>query len=193
MCFLYISEDLSTRTILLNNLSSPASQMCNPSGIAGDNCESSMRFQLEDINFIEYEEFHPEKQQSTTKTPQNFESIIDKIDYYEESTPVTQQDADNQEQAINQQPQQNEVPSATERSEKSFPAQRHSHKKFVFVLPDTEAAHRNSANSNAIDSRGSDSKKCKRDYGEMPLKESQSRNDSVNTSVYLQENSKGIN
>ena len=76
-------------------MSSPASQMCNPSQVGGENCENSIRFQLEDVNFIEFEEFHPEKQSlSSTKHKENdisIENVNDKIakcsDKQQESKP----------------------------------------------------------------------------------------------------------
>ena len=182
--YIHVSNpDLSTRTAHLNNISSPASQMCNPSGIGGDNCENSMRFQLEDVNFIEYEEFHPDKQTSTTIRQEVSEPSVEQIEFVAINETIQLQET--QPQEINF--MQPEALSATDRSERSLPSHRPSHSKFLF--PEIEA-HRSSVKSIA-DSKSSGSKKCRRDYGEMPLKDTQSRYDSVNTSVYLQEYSKG--
>ena len=59
------------------------------------------------------------------------------------------------------------------------------------MIPEAEA-HRSSVKS-ATESKNFESKECRRDYSDMPLKEKEtySRHDSVNTSLYLQENSKG--
>lgn len=161
--------------------------MCNPSGIGGDGCENSMRFQLEDVNFIEYEEFHPDKQPSNSVRQDTCDASEEKVEFVGTSDLDLIQETQNQENIL---AQQGEVYATTDRSEKDLPSQRQNPVKILFELQETDVI-RNSVQSVA-DSKSTGSKKGKRDHGEMPLQEPQSRYDSVNTSVYLQENLKGI-
>lgn len=191
----------------MNNIPSPTSQMWNNNS---EQCESSMRFNFEEMNFIEYEEFHPEKPQPSARgrvseassssrheelDPESIDMKVEDKDVCKTARTNTNSVLDHSVMEFTEWPQarteMQSVECMTDRSDRPLPSQRHTHKRFLFGVPNLSQNGELRGSTKSVSSKSSGSNKNKRDCCELPLQETQSRFHVNNVSTSFHDVSKG--